>query len=35
MTPDINALATIIITIVSLGVLIASLIMLRQNKEQG
>ncbi len=34
VTPDINALATIIITIVSAGVLIAGWIMLRQDKQR-
>ena len=34
VTPDINALATIIITTVSLGVLIAGLVMLRQDRQQ-
>ena len=34
VTPDINALATIIITTVSLGVLIAGLIMLRQDQQR-
>ena len=34
VTPDINALATIIISIVSLGVLIAGLIMLRQERQR-
>ena len=33
VTPDINALATIIISIVSLGVLIAGLVMLRQDRQ--
>ena len=34
VTPDINALATIIITTVSLGVLIAGLVILRQDRQQ-
>ncbi len=34
VTPDINALATIIITIVSLGVLVAALVMFRQDRQQ-
>lgn len=34
VTPDINALATIIITTVSLGVFIAGLVMLRQDRQQ-
>ena len=34
VTPDINALATIIITVVGLGVLIAGIIMLRQDRQQ-
>ena len=34
VTPDINALATIIITIVSAGVLIAGWILLRQDKQR-
>jgi putrescine transport system permease protein len=32
VTPDINALATLIIGTVSMGIIIASLIMFRQNK---
>ncbi|MCZ6525481.1 MAG: ABC transporter permease subunit [Gammaproteobacteria bacterium] len=34
VTPDINALATIIITIVSIGVVIAGWLMLRQEKQR-
>ena len=34
VTPDINALATIIITVVSLGVLVAALVMLRHDRRQ-
>ena len=34
VTPDINALATIIITTVSLGVLVAALVMLRQDRQR-
>jgi putrescine transport system permease protein len=34
VTPDINALATIIICIVGLGITIASWIMLRHNKDK-
>jgi putrescine transport system permease protein len=34
VTPDINALATIIIGIVGLGITIASWIMLRHNKDK-
>ena len=35
VTPDINALATIIITIVSIGVVAASWLMLRQEKQRS
>ena len=34
LTPDVNALATIIIGIVSLGIIIAGLIVFRQNTKQ-
>ena len=34
VTPDINALATIIISIVSIGVAIAGWLMLRQDKQR-
>jgi putrescine transport system permease protein len=34
VTPDINALATIIITVVALGILLAGLIMSRRGRQE-